>query len=53
VVVPKREEAMLRRRALALQKQGKLKGDVDAYVFGTMQKIAERKKAAHAEGRAV
>jgi hypothetical protein len=47
--MPKREEAILRRRAIALQREGKLKGDVDAYVYGTMAKIAERKKAAHAE----
>lgn len=44
--MPKREELVLRRRALKLQREGKLRGDVDAYVYGTMQKIDERRKAA-------
>ncbi len=40
--MPKRVEALLRRRAEQLKREGKLHGDVDAYVYGTMQRIKSR-----------
>lgn len=45
--MPKRVEVMLRRRALALQRQGKLRGDPDAYVYSTVRRIQEARKAKH------
>lgn len=42
--MPKALEQELRRHAEKLKKQGKLRGDVDAYVYGTMQKVEAKRK---------
>lgn len=42
--MPARLEAALRRRAEQLKREGRLR-DADAYVYGTMQRIEEQRKA--------
>lgn len=52
--MPKALEQKLRRQAEELKRKGKLKGDVEGYVYGTMRKIGyipstQRKSATPAQ----